>query len=259
MPKANTKIAVPVQEPDWAKALREKAKQARAVETLGMPRVTHASSVLMIDGQKVKDNKLLVIPIGIAYAKTYFKGKYVQGASDTPGCYAFGAESDKGLHPHPQAPDKQAPDCDTCEHNKFGTAELGRGKRCSDKRRVAFILAADLAKDGEAEVAKAVAKALIYQIEVPPGSLRGFGTFLKSLEDATVYGSIQEAVVQISTENVAGKAYTVNFEFMDRVPAQAMPYLLKRAEGVYEQLSQPFPVIEQEDKAPAKPVKGQRR
>jgi hypothetical protein len=165
--------------------------------------------------------------------------------------------SDKGLTPHPAAPDKQAESCDTCPHNVFGTAEMGRGKRCSDKRRIAFILAADLAKNGDAETAKAIAKAQVYQIEVPPGSLRGFGVFLKALEETTSTGSMQEAIVEVSTEGVPGKAYTVNFTVLDRVPGEAMPFLLKRAEGIYEQLSQPFPIIEQEDAAPQTPVKGQ--
>lgn len=255
VPKSN--LAVPREEEPWEKALREKARVARAAETLGVPRISHSSGVLTLNEKRVEGNRLQVVILGIVYAKQWFKERYVQGASDTPGCYAFGKESDKGLIPHAQVPEKQSESCDTCEHNQFNTAEVGRGKRCSDVRRLLVLLATDLQKDGEEETNKAIAKAQHYQITVPAGSLKGFGKFLAGLNGVTPHGAMEEAITEITCTGNPGKAYTVDFTYLDTVPAQAMPALMKRGEAAWDLLSQPFPVIAHD--APKAPVKGQGR
>ncbi len=198
------------------------------------------------------------MPIGLVYAKEWYEKEYTQGSQATPGCYAFGAVSDKGLVPHSAAALKQAPQCDGCPHNAFGTADKGRGKRCADKRRILFLLADDLARAGEKpspeEISRVVAKATAYQITIPPGSLRGFGSFLSSLKDVTPHEDLTEAIVEITTVPSPNGAFTIECAFLDVVPRSHMPALLKRGQSAYELLAQPFPVIEQEE---VKPVKGQ--
>jgi hypothetical protein len=254
--EANLPATPPVEE-EWERKLKDKARAQKSAETLGVPRITHKGSVLAIEGKKVADKVIRCIVIGLVYAKQWFEHEYEQGSKDTPGCYAFGLESDKGLHPHVAAPLKQADACDGCAHNKFGTALKGKGKRCSDVRRLLVLLADDIAKDGEEETNKAIAKAQQYQISIPSGSLKGFGLYLKSLDAVTPHGSIHEAITEISTEGSESGAYTVNLRFLAEVPRKAMPALLKRGEPAFDLLSQPFPIIEQEEKQDTKPVKGQ--
>lgn len=248
-------LAVPREEEDWEKKLREKAKAARAAETLGVPRISHDSGVLMIDGKRLEGNRVSVVPLGIVYAKQWFENDYVKGVAATPGCYAFGRDGDKGLIPHQQVPKKQADACDGCEHNKFNTAKVGRGKRCSDVRRILVLLAADLQKDGDEEVNKAIAKAQHYQITIPSGSLKPFGEYLAGLRGLTPHDAMEETITEITTEANPGRAYTVNLTYRDTVPRQAMPALVKRGEAVWDLLTQPFPVIEPDE--PKAPVKGQ--
>jgi hypothetical protein len=158
--------------------------------------------------------------------------------------------------PFPSVPSKQAEACDQCQHNVFGTAERGRGKRCGDRRKVLFLLADDLQKQGQEELERAIKKAPHYQLSVPGGSLKGFGNFLGSLVDLTPNGSLQEAVVEITTEPNQYGAYTIEFRFLDVVPREAMPFLLKRGEATFDLLARAFPVIEHDEEA-KKPVKGQ--
>lgn len=258
MAKKTTAIALPRVEEPWEAKLRERAKERRSVETLGLPRVQYPGGQFEIGGKKIPGNKLTIVPVGLFYTKSWYEFGYQPGAKDSPGCYAFGEGSDKGLVPHPAVPKKQSETCDQCPHNQFGTAEKGRGKRCSDKRRVIFILSDDLKRAGEKpspeEITKAVAKAQLYQIDVPSGSLRGFGTFLTSLQGVTPHDDITEAVCEVfSTPQT--QAFTIDFRFLDKVPSAFMPALVARGEPLFQTVNQPYPVIAQEEAAV--PVKGQ--
>lgn len=259
---ANTKklkVVPPQQKEAWEEELAAKAKAARAQETLGVMRLTHRGGILQIDGKRVENNRLALICLGVVYAKEWQENEYTDGAKDTPGCYAFSLTGDRGLHPHEAAPKKQAADCDSCQWNKFGTAIKGRGKRCSDRRRLLFIAASDLSKLGDKTLEQGIAKATHYTTSVPPGSLKNYGAYLRDLGDKTPNGSILEAITELSAEGSPTGAYVLTFNHLGNVPREAMPFLMKRGAEAPELLMQPFPVIEQEAVQPKdnKPVKGQ--
>lgn len=257
--KTNLKVVPPQQKEAWEEELAAKAKAARAQETLGVMRLTHKGGVLQIDGKKVEGNRLALICLGVVYAKEWQENEYEAGSKDTPGCYAFSVTGDRGLVPHPAAPKKQAESCDVCPHNKFGTALKGRGKRCSDRRRLLFIAASDLANLGTKTLEQGIAKATHYTTSVPPGSLKNYGVYLKSIEELTPNGSLFEAITELSAEGSPTGAYVLTFNHLGNVPREAMPFLLKRGAGAPELLMQPFPVIEQEavKLQDNRPVKGQ--
>lgn len=249
--------ALRVKEP-WEERLAAQAKQEKSDLTMGLPRITHKGGVLKIDDNKVADNKLVVIPLGFAFRKAYYEKEYEEGSSDTPDCYAAGAKQ-KGMVPMVESPDKQSDTCDGCPHNQFGTALKGNGKRCGDSISVLCLLASDLAVKGDEAVRKAVAKAVGYQISVPPTSLKGFGQFVSGLGSVTDNGNVREAVAEISTAPRGEGGYFVNFNFLDKVPHEAMPFIIERGEQAFNLLSQPFPKIEKQEKVQPKAVKGQKR
>lgn len=262
--KTNLKVVPPQQKEAWEEELAAKAKAARAQETLGVMRLTHKSAVLQIDQKRVENNRLALIVLGVVYSKEWQEHGYTKDSKDTPACYAFNADQntgDRGLHPHPAAPKKQHEDCDTCQHNKFGTAEKGRGKRCQDRRRLLFIAASDLAKQGDKNLEQVIAKATHYQTSVPPGSLKNYAAYLKEVGAREgINGSIQEVITELSAEgNPETGAYTLTFSCLGDVPREAMKFLMKRSAEAPELLMQPFPVIEQEAVKPQdnRPVKGQ--
>ena len=68
-------------------------------------------------------------------AKTYYKGKYVEGSDDKPTCY-----SNDGIHPALDAADKQFKNCALCPRNQWGsriTEDGKKAKECSDVKRLA--------------------------------------------------------------------------------------------------------------------------
>lgn len=248
---------VPRVEEDWEKQLAADAKADKATFTSGVARITVDGMKFVVDGTKTGKNEILVVVVEHAWSKEYYERAWQPGVTSTPECYAFG-HSEKGLIAHAAAPDKQnvkddgTSHCDDCRHNVFGSAVVGRGKRCADKPRLLVVLGHDV----EASTAQKVGT---YQLTVPPSSLKGFSQYLGSLGDFTPHGNVREAVTKITVEPLSGKSgHALVFEFDSLVPREAMPVLLKRKEGAYEQLTQPFPNLEEKEaEAPAKPVKGQ--
>lgn len=252
-----TAIAAPVEEAEWEKVLREKAKNVQSSLTVGVPQIKHQGSILSIDGDDIAGNKLALIILGMVWVKTYYEKEWVQGSKDTPLCYAFGI-SEKGLVPHEAVPQKQHDNCTTCPHNKFGTALKGKGKRCGDRPTLLVLLAADLEKKGDVEVQRAIQKAQHYQLQVPPGSIKILGAYASTLNDLTPHGDLSEAITEVSTQGRKGGGYSIIFNHLGNVPKEAMPYIVKRSEGVFETVARPFPVIEAEEAPePPKPIKGQ--
>lgn len=260
--------AVPVVEEDWERQLRERAKDVKSALTVGVPRITHKSGILAIDKNRVKDNRLAVVVLGMVWTKEHYEKEYEEGSTDTPDCYAFGTK-ERGLVPFAGVPAKQSDTCDGCPHNQFGTAEKGRGKRCQDKPRLLVLIASDIAARGDQPVATAIAKAQHYQISIPAASLsakgaeRGLGLnkYVGSLGEQTDHGDLTEAITEITTEPREKGAYFVVFNFLGKTPREAMPHLAKRASGVMEVVAQPFPVIskeKQEGEQDNRPVKGQK-
>jgi hypothetical protein len=259
-----------VQEEDWETALRQQAKDEKSSFTAGIPRLTHKNHILYIDGKKVADNRVRVVPIDVVWTKQWFETEYEEGAHDTPKCYAFGKQ-EKGLVPHPAVPLRQSEQCDGCPHNKFFTAKKGKGKRCQDRPTLVFLLADDVAralpgpnkKPTQEEINKAVQKAAMMQIVIPPASIKQLGQYMSFVEEATPHKNIREAMTEIGTElREEGGGYLITFKFLDVVPREAMPALTKRGGSVFNLVAQPFPVMDGEAKqevpaANSKPVKGQ--
>jgi hypothetical protein len=259
-----TALAVPVIEEDWERQMRERAKDVKSALTVGVPRISHKGGVLTIDKNRVKDNRLAVVVLGMTWVKEHYEHEYEEGSSDTPNCYAFGLK-ERGLVPFPNVPQKQADACDPCPHNQFNTATKGRGKRCQDKPRLLLLLAGDIAARGDQPVGSVIAKAQHYQISIPATSLAakgaegmGLNKYVGSLGENTDHGDLTEAITEIGTEPRKEGGYFVVLKFLGKTPREAMPYLAKRAANVSEFLAQPFPVIAKEEQdTNNKPVKGQ--
>jgi hypothetical protein len=75
-------------------------------------------------------------------SKTYYKGKFVEGSTESPNCY-----SNDGITPAADATEPQARTCASCKHNIWGSriSEEGKkGKACVDVKRLAVAPAGQL-------------------------------------------------------------------------------------------------------------------
>lgn len=232
---------------DWEIELAQRAKDEKASEVTGIPRITHRGGIIKIDDKKVADNKLTVAVVCYGKTKTYYESGFdPDSPSATPSCYAFASSkpgAEDQMKPHDAAPGKEHTQCSGCPHNAFGTAEKGRGKRCQDRRKLLVLV--NTADAGE------VPKAQVRQFDVPPGSLRNFSNYLKGLDDMTPYG-ISGVLTEITTEPSENGGYTILFNNTERLEKDFVKALTMKAKQIESELSAPFPVLEKAEPKPSK-------
>lgn len=258
--KSNTALEKPRQLEDWEQQLANDARDKRSKEQQGVPRITHQAGVIKIDDKPVQGNRLTVAIIDYIHRKEFYLNPYQPGVAQTPGCYAMGRE-EKGMVPHDQVPDKQNPDCGTCRHNQFGTAEVGRGKRCKDTRAL-MVISPLLDENGRPKMdPDAVQKAEVRQLSIPPASLKAWSQYLNGLQGATRTGSESEMLVQISTTPGHSGGHTLTFTQAGLVPPAMLQAIVAKRKQVEGALFAPFPNIaaEETEKAPVRKARSNRK
>jgi len=99
-------------------------------------------------------------------AKVFYLKGYDPESSEKqkPDCY-----STDGVGPASDAQNPQSKKCGSCVHNQYGSAKQGKGKACSDTKRLA-IAAVDQINEP-------------MLLRIPPASLKSLGEFVKFLDN----------------------------------------------------------------------------
>jgi hypothetical protein len=99
-------------------------------------------------------------------AKVFYLKGYDPESSEKqkPDCY-----STDGVAPASDAQNAQSKKCATCIHNQYGSAKQGKGKACSDTKRLA-IAAVDQINEP-------------MLLRIPPASLKSLGEYIKFLDN----------------------------------------------------------------------------
>lgn len=103
-------------------------------------------------------------------SKIYYAKGFEEGTSEKPDCY-----SNDSITPAADAQNKQAEKCAICPKNAWGSRMSengGKGKACSDSRRLAVADPADIEN--------------VMLLRVPAASLKPLGTFARELEKRNV-------------------------------------------------------------------------
>lgn len=170
------------------KQMREDAKKGRArVATIGVSaRVKTRGGILQFQDTPVPGNRLQCVILADTYENAFYEGAFDPENPTSPICFALG-EDDTKLVPHPSSEKKQNEDCKTCENNKWGTADKGRGKACKNQVRALLIHADSLKAD--------IKDAMVATLNVPPTSLAAWAGHIKQLDELhnkPIYGAVTE-------------------------------------------------------------------
>jgi hypothetical protein len=166
--------------------------------------------------------------------------------------------------PHEESVDKQAASCDECEHNQFGSAEKGRGKKCKNSRRVA-VMSAGTYEGGQSVQNPGKFKAHTdtelfekgerFYVNVPPTSINGYGAFVKQLAGALKVPPFG-VFTKMSLVPDPKTQVKLTFEPITRIPTSLNAVVLARHRAEREQIMFPFPKPEEASAPKGKGAKG---
>jgi len=101
--------------------------------------------ILTFQDDALPGNQMCVIILDAVRERTYYTEKFdpAREANLPPLCYAFGRDNDE-MAPHVSMQassyfEPQSEECATCPYNEWGSADTGRGKACSERRRMALL------------------------------------------------------------------------------------------------------------------------
>lgn len=112
--------------------------------------------------------------VDYSFVNMLYEGTYDPDNVTAPACFAAGmVEAD--LKPSPNSPKPQAESCAECPHNKFGSADNGKGKACKNTRRLALLPYDPKVRLKDAEPAI---------LKLSPTSLAGWAGYVNKLAKA---------------------------------------------------------------------------
>ena len=117
--------------------------------------------------------------------KTFYIKNWAPGQEpESPDC-----QSNDGIRPSADVVNKQHATCAGCPQNEWGSkinaVTGGKIKACSDAKRVAVVAAGRLEGD-------------LYQLSIPPASLKDFGALLKQLNQISPPVAYNDVVIRVS-------------------------------------------------------------
>lgn len=129
--------------------------------------------IVMDDDQRTPRYKIEVVMVKASpvISKTWYEHGYTDGANSPPDCFSM-----NGVTPEPTSPKLQSKFCKTCRWNQWGSSRAqggtGKGKDCSDTKRIAVVPAGDLRNERFGGP---------MLLRVPPASLAEVDTYARHL------------------------------------------------------------------------------
>jgi hypothetical protein len=198
------------------------------------------SGQLSFGGNPIPNNEMAVVVLDHIAENVYTSIPYAPDQAFNPECYAFG-RADAEMKPHADARDKQAPACAGCPLNEFGSSNVGRGKACKNRRRLACISAGLFDKAGEFQLAseKQLADGAVGYLALPPTSINGWAQYVKSL-NATLDLPPRGVVTKVTVVPDAKTQFRVQFTPLGPVPDELLGTVMARAKEVEAQIAFPY-------------------
>ena len=205
----------------YSEKLAKFAKRGTATieQQLGGKNISTAGHVFTLDGQKTTEFEGVIVDF--CNLKTLYTKQWTKDSIEAPDCYAVGYDA-SDMRPHEKVKNPVCTLCAECRWNKFGTNQLGKGKKCGDRIRIAIIKPTDIGK-------KTVEP---YILSVPPTSLKSFAGYAKSLDDLGLAAQVVKTTFHIEGDDT--NQFNLSFEMEEELgsdEAGAMLDLAERTEG----------------------------
>ncbi len=212
--------------------------------------------ILALNDVPMPGNKMAVIITDSILENSFYEGKFDSDNITPPTCFAFGRD-DATMGPHKTVVDAgqdQHRLCQGCPMNEYSTADTGRGKACSNRRRLGVISAGDydpkkdeftLWDDPDQFDAGPVSF-----LKLPPTSVKGYAAFVKQVA-ATLQRPPYGIYSCISVMPDPKTQFRIIVSPLGKVPNALLPVLVKRHQETKAVIEQPYSLVAAEQPAAA--------
>lgn len=226
------------------------------------------AGVLAYDDAPLPGNQMCAIVIGWCLENVFYTEKFDADNRTPPTCFAFckDPEAKDEMGPPPIVDkedifDRQSELCVDCPQNEWGSADVGRGKACSNRRRLALIPGGTYVKQGknggyelemfdDADHYKAADVAFL-KVSVTSG--KSFDAYVKQVAEQ-LRKPLFAVFTRIWLEPDTKSQFKSCYELIEEVPNELLGVLLKRHKEVMEKIDFDYQPFEEDDAA--KPAKG---
>lgn len=223
--------------------------------------------ILKLGEEELPGNEMLVVILDAIHENTYYDGAFDAENMLPPKCFAFG-RSEKEMEPHENVLDDddegadasyfemQCAWCDECPHFEWGSANKGKGKACSSRRRLAvipagrFIPSKNKREAAEMEVFDEpdhYKSADLAFLKLPVTSTKNWSKYVHALNRDHQLPPFA-VITCISLESHAENQFTVLFECIDVIEDEdILEILMKRNTEAMDVIEQPYGEPSEED------------
>lgn len=145
---------------------RDLAASAEQVEAATVEKIRMSGRGFKLPDDSTGE-KLMCVILDFVSANTHYAGEYDANDPAPPDCYAVGRVPG-ALAPATDVEEPYAEKCAGCPKNEFGSAKVGKGKACKNTRKLAVM---QIGADEDST---------IWELNVPPGSIRYFDTYIST-------------------------------------------------------------------------------
>lgn len=142
--------------------------------------------ILTFQGNRMPDDQMaVIIADGMLVNQWYDNEPFDENDRKSPYCFATGRDAGV-MVPHEQSVNPQCEACVDCEHNRFGSAETGRGKACKNGWRLLCVSAGELDREGNLKIYETdfIEGQALATLNVPPTSAGAYASFVQQLQSA---------------------------------------------------------------------------
>ncbi len=205
---------------------------------------------LQLGEEVMPGNQVCVVILDWVRENTLYAERFNPDSPMPPICYAFarGPAEEEEMAPHPSMQadlsyfQPQSDSCKTCEHNKWGSAEKGRGKACQNRRRLTMIPAGIFqskrgSRDFDLDIfddPKHFETADPAFMKLPVTSVENWGKYVNQIGQM-LNRSPDGVITRIFLEPHTKYQYTVNFELVEKVPDELAQIIIRRADLAQQQ------------------------
>ncbi len=250
----------------YRERMAAKADEYASEEQTGGSFITTRGGILKFGEEELPGNEMLVVVLDAIHENTYYPDSFDPDVMLPPKCFAFG-RSDKEMEPHDNVLDPeddgaddsyfelQADFCDECPHSQWGSADKGRGKACSNRRRLAIIPAGRFVETGkrketEMEVfddPQHFRDADIAFLKLPVTSTKNWSKYVHKLNkehQTPPFG----VLTHIYLERDEKTSFKIFFDLIEVIEDEdVLDILFKRNEEACEAIEQPYAEPSEED------------